>query len=47
MNIQPIYIIFAACNQREHIEFFDGLDITDTQKRLIFYDNAAGLLKIT
>ncbi|MDE5993537.1 MAG: amidohydrolase, partial [Oscillospiraceae bacterium] len=35
---------FASCNQREHIEFFMGLDISDTEKRLLFSENSLNIL---
>lgn len=35
---------FAGCNQREHIEFFMGLDISDTEKRLMFSENSLRIL---
>lgn len=36
---------FACCNQREHIEFFKGLEISDNEKSMIFYKNAEKILK--
>lgn len=36
---------FASCDQRAHIEFFMGLDISDEEKSLIFYENALNVLK--
>ena len=38
---------FAGCNQREHIEFFMGLDISDTEKRLLFSENSPNILGLT
>ena len=35
---------FACCDQRKHIEFFTGLDISDNEKSLIFYKNAEEIL---
>lgn len=35
---------FACCNQREHIEFFMGLDISDNEKRLLFSENSLNIL---
>lgn len=35
---------FACCDQREHIEFFMGLDISDTEKRLLFGENSLSIL---
>lgn len=50
VDIMPDRVLFgsdyAACNQREHIEFFSGLDISDEQKKLMFCENAKRLLKI-
>lgn len=37
---------FASCDQRTHIEFFAGLDISDSEKRRVFYENAAKILKV-
>ncbi|MDE6595430.1 MAG: amidohydrolase [Oscillospiraceae bacterium] len=37
---------FASCDQRTHIEFFMGLDISDNEKSLIFYKNAEEILSI-
>ena len=46
----PKRIIFgsdhASCDQRKHIEFFTGLDISDNEKGLIFYKNAEEILSI-
>ena len=46
----PKRIIFgsdhASCDQRKHIEFFTGLDISDNEKGLIFYKNAEEILAI-
>lgn len=36
---------FASCDQRTHVEFFMGLDISDEEKSLIFYENALNVLK--
>lgn len=35
---------FASCNQRTHIEFFMGLDISANEKELIFHKNAEKIL---
>ncbi len=37
---------YASCDQREHIEFFGGLDISDEQKKLMFCENAKRLLNL-
>lgn len=36
---------FASCDQRTHVEFFIGLDISDEEKRRVFYENALNVLK--
>ncbi len=50
VGIMPDRVLFgsdyAACNQREHIDFFSGLDISDEQKKLMFCENVKRLLKI-
>lgn len=35
---------FASCDQRTHIEFFMGLDISANEKELIFHKNAEKIL---
>lgn len=44
----PKRIVFgsdhACCDQRRHIDFFMGLDISDKEKSFIFYKNAEDIL---
>lgn len=35
---------FASCDQRTHIDFFMKLDISDEEKRRVFYENAVKIL---
>lgn len=46
----PSRVIFgsdhACCNQREHIDLFMGLDISDEEKQLLFCGNAEKILGI-
>lgn len=37
---------FASCDQKTHIEFFNGLDISYEEKRLVFGENAKKILGI-
>lgn len=44
----PKRIVFgsdhASCDQRAHIDFFMGLDISDNEKRLLFSENSLNIL---
>lgn len=50
ISSMPERIIFgsdyACCNQKEHIDFFMGLNISDEEKRLLFCKNTVKVLGI-